>query len=90
MNNDEAARYITWAVAIFGPILAKWGVDSVTSTTIISGVVTEGVQLAPVVGAAAYAVYRGLNKRLVHETAVVTATAPTVADAKALSIAAGK
>ena len=90
MNSDSNIRYITWAVAVFGPVLARWGVDSVTSTALISGVVSEGIQLAPVAGAAAFAIWHGWSKRLVHETAVVTSTAPSVADAKAASISAGK
>ena len=90
MNNDEIARYITWAVAIIGPILVRWGVPTDTANTLISGVITAAAPLVPVAGAAAYSIYRGLNKRLVHETAVVTQTASTVAVAKELSIPAGK
>ena len=90
MNSDERARYITWGVAIFGSALVRWGIPADMSSTLIGAFVDAGAQLAPVVGAAAYAIYRGLNKRLVHETAVVTATAPTVAVAKELSIPAGK
>jgi hypothetical protein len=90
MNSDEVTRYTVWGVAIIGPILVRWGVPSDTANSLIGGVVVAGAQLAPVVGAAAFAIYRGLNKRLVHENAVVTSVAPTVADAKAASIPAGK
>lgn len=90
MNSDEKARYVTWGVAIFGSLLVRWGIPADMSTTLIGAIVDAGAQLAPVVGAAIFQIWHGLDKRLVHETAVVTATAPTVAAAKELSIAAGK
>jgi hypothetical protein len=90
MNSDERTRYITWGVAIFGSLLVRWGIPADMSTTLIGAIVDAGAQIAPVAGAAAFAIYKGLNKRLVHENAVVTSVAPTVADAKAASIPAGK
>lgn len=90
MNSDETTRYVTIAVMILSPILIRWGVDATTASTIISGATIELITLAPALGAAAFAIWHGWNKRLVHETAVVTQTAPTVAVAKAMSIPAGK
>lgn len=90
MNSDEKTRYITLAVAVFGPVLVRWGVPLPAADDLINETVNAGIQIAPAVGAAAYAIWHGWNKRLVHETAVVTQTAPTAADAKRLSIAAGK
>ena len=89
MNSDETTRAITFAVAIFGPILVRWGVPLPAATDVITDLINAGVQVAPAVGAAAFAIWHGWNKRLVHETAVVTTTALTVADAKAQSIPAG-
>lgn len=90
MNSDEITRYITWAVAIIGPILIRWGVPADTANTLISSIITAAAPLVPVVGAAAFAIIRGLNKRLVHENSIVTSVAPTVEAAKALSVPAGK
>lgn len=86
MNSDELTRYATWAVAIIGPILVRWGVPQDTANTLLMSL----VPILPTIAAAAVAIYRGWNKRLVHETAIVSGTAPTVADAKQLSTAAGK
>jgi hypothetical protein len=90
MNSDETARYITFAVAIFGPILVRWGVPLPAATDLLTDLINAGVQLAPAVGAAAFAIWQGWNKRLVHENAVVTSVAPTVAMAKDASVPAGK
>ena len=90
MNSDEVARYSTLAVAILGPILVRWGVPLPTANTLITEMIAGLVPLLPALGAAAVAIWHGWNKRLVHETAVVTTTAPTVAIAKAESISAGK
>ncbi len=90
MNSDETTRYLTLALAVFGPVLVRWGVPLPDANTLITELFNAGVQLSPAIAASAFAIWHGWNKRLVHETAVVTATAPTVASAKAESISAGK
>lgn len=86
MNTTEVNMFVTFVVGLFGPIAARWGVDASTTNALVQAL----AQAAPAVGAFLWMVYSAWNKRLVHETAVVTATAPTVADAKAASISAGK
>jgi len=86
MNSTETNMLVTFIIGLFGPIAAKWGVDAATTNAMVQAL----AQAAPAVGAFMWMLFSILNKRLVHETAVVTATAPTVADAKAASIQAGK
>ena len=83
MNADEVGAIVRQAVTLIG--------SSAAVATYVSG-----NQLAAIAGGAAalasvaWTIYSNWNQRKVHETAVVTATAPTVADAKAASIQAGK
>lgn len=79
MNKDEWIALIGPTVAILAPIAAKYGVDANTLTAALTGLVGIVITL-----------YVNWNQRKVHETAVVTGTAPTVAIAKAQSIPAGK
>lgn len=83
MNKDE---WISLIASLVGKAAgATLGVGVVTSndaTTIAGGIF--------VIGSLGFTLYNNWNQRKVAETAVVTATAPTVAAAKADSIPAGK
>lgn len=83
MNPDEVAALIRQLLPIIG------------AGAVTSGYLT-GEQLVAISGAVAtvasviWTVYANWNQRKVHETAVVTTTAPTMAAAKAASIQEGK
>jgi hypothetical protein len=83
MNADEIAALIRQFIPILG------------AGAVTSGYVT-GDQLVAIAGAVAtifsvgWTVYANWNQRKVHETAVVTSLAPTVAAAKDASIKEGK
>lgn len=67
MNPSEANNAITLGVAVFGPILARWGVDSSTIGSLAAGAVTA----APAIGAALWGIYSHWNMVKVPETATI-------------------
>lgn len=74
MNKDEWIAMIGPTVAILAPALAKYGVDASTLTAALTGLVGLAIT-----------VYVNWNQRRVAETSVVTAVAPSVAVARAIS-----
>lgn len=83
MNADEVGAMVRQLVTMLG------------SSTAMASYVSGNQVVALASGAAAgasviWTLYTNWNQRKVHETAVVTATAPTIAAAKAESIPAGK
>lgn len=83
MNSDEVSALVRQGITLIG--------SSGAVATYVSG-----NQLAAIASGAAalvsvgWTLYANWNQRKVHETAVVTSTAPTVAIAKELSVPAGK
>lgn len=86
LNPGEWNTFISWAAAIVIPIFVRWGMTSDQASAVVT---TLGSAL-PVIGLGVWQIYSHWNMRKVPEKAVVTAIAPTVADAKAASIPAAK
>jgi uncharacterized membrane protein YebE (DUF533 family) len=83
MNADEISALVRQGVTMLGTSTAASAYLSHDQTVAIAGGAAALVSVA-------WTLYANWNQRKVHETSVVTATAPTVADAKAASIQAGK
>lgn len=83
MNADEIAALIRQLLPIIGAGAVTSGYLSGEQLVAISGAIAT-------VASVCWTVYANWNQRKVHETSVVTATAPTMAAAKAASIPASK
>jgi hypothetical protein len=83
MNSDEIAALVK---SIANTILTTGAVAAYVNGQQAAALAAGAGALATIV----YGIYTRWNQRLVKETAVVTATAPTVAAARAESIPAGK
>ena len=82
MNPSEANNFVSVLVMVLAPIAAKYGIDNATLAT-AAGMILSGAT-------GVWMLYSHFNMRKVPERAVVTAIAPTAAEAQAQSIPAAK
>lgn len=82
MNKDEWTSLVTVVVALVGPLSIKYGISASDLTNALTGLFGAAMVV--------WTLWHNWNLRKVAETSVVTATASTVAAAKADSIQAGK
>lgn len=83
MNADEVGAMVRQLVTMLGSSAA---VTSYVSGNQLVAIASGAAALASV----GWTLYTNWNQRKVHETAIVSGTADTVADAKAMSTPAGK
>ena len=82
MNPSETNNVVSVLVLFLAPIAAKYGIDNSTLAT-ATGLIVGGA-------AGVWMLYSHFNMKKVPERAVVTAIAPTAAEATAQSIPAAK
>ena len=82
MNSSETNNLVSVLVLFLAPIAAKYGIDNATLAT-AAGMIVSGA-------AGVWMLYSHFNMKKVPERAVVTAIAPTAAEAQAQSIPAVK